>query len=124
MKTLSPMKRKFVTCDEAITLKSQHAKPCADCPFSRGCIKGWLGGSSVNKGELASVDEWLWAAHGESRIDCHTTTNMQCAGAAIYRANVCKDPRDKSLLRLPPDKTLCFASPVEFRNHHEKGKPE
>jgi hypothetical protein len=57
--------------------------------------------------------------HGEAFIDCHCTTNQQCAGAAIYRANVCKSPRDKTLLRLEPDKALVFASSQEFLKHHK-----
>lgn len=42
----------------------------------------------------------------------------QCAGLAIYRANVCKKPRDRSILTLPADREAVFAAPSEFRHHH------
>ena len=44
----------------------------------------------------------------------------QCAGAAVYRSNVCKRPHSLAILRLPADRTLVFASPIEFRSHHER----
>jgi hypothetical protein len=53
-------------------------------------------------------------------VDCHTVSNQQCAGAAIYRANVCKEPRRQELLRLPADKVKVFAWPTEFWAHHRK----
>ena len=43
----------------------------------------------------------------------------QCAGAAIYRANVCKSPRDGSLLKLPADRETVFADKSEFWEHHD-----
>ena len=66
-----------------------------------------------------SVDDWIAEAHGESRIECHTISNQQCAGAAIYRANVCKSVRDPDALRLPADRIKVFGF-GEFRAHHER----
>lgn len=60
-------------------------------------------------------------AHGEVKLECHVLLPHQCAGGAIYRDNVCKSPRDKTLLRLPQDKKRVFSSPQEFLNHHENG---
>lgn len=75
-------------------------------------------------------------AHGEVAIACHTTidgeeTNndgeadwdqpglLQCAGAAIYRSNVCKSPRDPHVATLPRDTDLVFGM-GEFIPHHDR----
>lgn len=104
------MPRQFISADEAIPCDHQPTKPCADCPFARTAIAGWLGNMTV--------DEWIKAVHGEAMIDCHTLIGPQCAGAAIYRGNVCKLPHDKDNLKLPADRKIVFASPMEFRSHH------
>lgn len=101
------------TYREAKPAKKQHTSPCSDCPWARKSLAGWLGANTV--------DEWLAAAHGDARIDCHTISNQQCAGAAIYRANVCKLVVDPTILRLPAD-TMRVFSFREFRTHHERDK--
>jgi hypothetical protein len=106
------MTRQFISSDEAPRSNVQHMRPCTDCPFARTALPGWLGS--------ASPQEWLVVLHGEERIDCHAIRGPQCAGAAIYRANVCKRPRDKTLLALQSDRTLVFAGPSEFLRRHEK----
>jgi hypothetical protein len=105
------MGKQLVTADQAKPRKTQHKSPCSDCPWARKSIPGWLGNMTA--------DEWLQAAHGEALIDCHTISNQQCAGSAIYRANVCKSPRRADLLRLPADKIKVFSF-GEFKAHHEK----
>lgn len=75
-------------------------------------------------------------AHGEEPIACHTSIPdsdespddvflgwdepgaLQCAGAAIYRANVHKSPRDSAIAILPADLETVFGF-GEFREHHE-----
>ena len=78
-------------------------------------MKGWLGSMSA--------DEWVAAAHGEDVVDCHALKGPNgpwtCAGIAIYRANVCKSPRDPNALRLPADRELVFSNPMQFKEHHE-----
>lgn len=103
---------KLVTIDEAVPCDKQHTKCCGDCPWARDSLKGWLGGESI--------ENWLAEAHGEGQIPCHTLKGPQCAGAAIYRANVAKLCRDKANLKLPPDRDRVFATPTEFREHHER----
>lgn len=105
-------KRRLTTIDEAVLAKRQHTKPCHDCPFLRDSFAGWLGGMPIK--------EWLAALHSETVIDCHTKkgVNIQCAGAAIYRANVCKLPSHEEILVLPVDRELVFATPMEFIGHH------
>jgi hypothetical protein len=107
------MKReKGLTCDDAVQADKQHTTPCSDCPWAREALNGWLGGSTP--------EEWLACAHSDQVIPCHVIDNMQCAGAAIYRANVVKSPRDPDCLRLPKDRVKVFASPAEFKDHHDK----
>lgn len=106
------MKRQLISTREAIPAKSQHKKPCSDCPWARTALNGWLGSNTA--------EEWLHFAHGEAEVECHALTGVQCAGVAIYRANVCKVPRDPDQLRLPADRTAVFANPREFLEHHAK----
>jgi hypothetical protein len=105
------MSGQLKTYQDAKARKIQHKSPCSDCPFARKSVRGWIGGMSV--------DEWLVAVHGEGMFDCHTVSNQQCAGAAIFRANVCKSPRREDVLRLPSDTVRVFSSSQEFRWHHE-----
>lgn len=105
-------RRQFIGGNEATVSSRQHKRPCSDCPWSPNSLAGWLGDMTAQ--------EWLAAAHGEARVDCHALIGPQCAGMAIYRANVCKLPRDPEQLRLPADRTLVFAGPVAFRDHHTR----
>lgn len=77
-------------------------------------------------GPLAA-DEWSKAVHSEAAIACHKTiTNQewddpgmrQCAGAAIYRANVAKLPINPSIARGKPDHERVFSFDSEFIEHH------
>lgn len=106
-----PMARKLVTSDEACVARGQHRKPCADCPWTRTALSGWLGAQSAT--------QWLAVAHGEAQVECHTALGAQCAGLAIYRANTGKRPRDPDVLQLPKDTRRVFATAQEFRAHHE-----
>lgn len=103
--------RKFTCDDDRLPTSTQHITPCAGCPWTKHSLKGYLGGYST--------DQWIEWAHGERVIDCHNTTNHQCAGAAIYRANVAKSARNPLILKLPKDATLAFSSPKQFKEHHE-----
>lgn len=105
---------KFIVSEEALVAKRQHTAPCSDCPWSRKCVRGWTGPNDVAT--------WIAAVHADERITCHTRKqpngeHWQCAGAAIYRSNVSKNPRDKSLLLLPANTKLVFTW-GEFERHH------
>ena len=104
------MKRQLISSDEAVQADRQHTQPCSDCPFTRDALNGWLGG--------ASIDDWIRTAHADALVPCHVIDNQQCAGLAIYRRNVCKAVRPP-LLVLPVDREKVFATPMEFRAHHE-----
>ena len=99
------------TTDDAKNTKRQHVKPCDDCPWRRKSIPGWLGGHTAT--------DFVLMAQGEAKYMCHAHPNQQCAGMAIYRANTCKSPRDKTILRLPADKKVVFDWPTDFMEHHK-----
>jgi len=103
-------RKQLVTYDQAVRARRQHTKPCSDCPFARTALPGWLAG------ELP--ENWVRMAHGETRFECHTRIGAQCAGSAIYRANVVKRVHDSETLSLPADKERVFATPMEFLEHH------
>lgn len=105
------MGRKLVSGAEAVEAPVQHKKPCSDCPWSRDSLPGWLGSDTA--------EDWRAMAHGETKVFCHCISNQQCAGIAIYRANVCKAPRDSSQLKLPSDHKAVFSTPNEFMEHHK-----
>lgn len=95
-------------------------EPCNDCPWRRAAKPGWLG--------PYEADLWLEIIHGESPIACHKTipagsgwgeNTQQCRGAAIFRANVCKSPRNPSIETGPRDIERVFQTNDEFKNHHE-----
>ncbi len=100
--------------DQARTVTTQHKSPCSDCPWARKSLAGWLGSLSPRY--------WISVILGDGKVDCHTRVPMQCAGAATFRANICKSPRDRSVLQLPQDKVKVFSAPEEFMKHHTNGK--
>jgi hypothetical protein len=105
------MGKKFISSEDAVQAKCQHTTPCSDCPWRRDSLNGWLGG--------ASKEEWIQVAHGDQVVPCHTLKGAQCAGLAVYRANVAKLPYPPNL-KLPKDKELVFAMPNQFLEHHSR----
>jgi hypothetical protein len=101
---------------------TQPTKPCKECPFSREIQPGALGGSAP--------EVYIGQAHGSFWLPCHmhsefddpnwksNTAKPECAGTAIYRANV-YGKLDTSLLVLEPDREAVFATPAEFLAHHK-----
>lgn len=89
----------------------QHTVPCKECPWRRKACPGWLGSDY-------SRDKWLHVAHGDDAVECHKSSKHDCAGMAIFRANVYKRPREG--LILPKDHALVFSNDAEFKAHHEK----
>lgn len=103
-------------------------KPCKACPFSRACPPGKTGGSDPAI--------FVGQAVGPFWLPCHQTQNFkdpnwkndmsvrQCAGAAIFRANVGVAESiaavAEQLLRLPADTGLVFHSFAELLAHHRQ----
>lgn len=93
--------------------------PCDECPWRRNSARGWLG--------PLSADDWLALAHADAPIACHKTIEVseqwtdatrQCAGAAIFRGNVCKSPRDPRVAVLHADRDRVFGWNDQFKAHH------
>lgn len=101
--------KQLISSDESVVGKKQHTLPCSDCPMARSALPGWLGS--------ASPQEYSNLAHSDEIVDCHVISNMQCAGMAIYRRNVCKWVVDGGL-KLPKDTDIVFANRMEFLDHH------
>jgi len=74
-------------------------------------------------------------AHGEAAIACHKTIvstdengegdwadpkMRQCAGVAIFRSNVFKEPRNPQITTLPADHEKVFSWNNEFIEHHTR----
>lgn len=110
---MATRKGQLILSCEAKPRKRQHKSPCSDCPWARKAVAGWLG--------PLTPEEWVELAHSECREYCHTTsTNHECAGLAIYRANVFKVLRDPTAFQLPADRVKVFGSPAEFLAHHKQ----
>ena len=102
---------RLIATGERPPAKMQITKPCTDCPMARTALNGWLGGSSP--------EQYRRLAHSDARVTCHVHGNVQCAGMAIYRRNVCKRVEPPGLV-LPADTATVFATPMEFLEHHTK----
>lgn len=101
-------------------------KPCDECPWRRNALSGHLGPETSEK--------WCDIAHGEGPVACHKTIKRvndegygewddpaikQCAGLAIFRANICKSPRNPEIVVYPADHETVFSWDNEFIEHHD-----
>lgn len=98
--------------------------PCAACPFSKAVKPGALGGSEP--------ETYIGQAHGPFLLPCHkacdfddpdwkvkTIDTPQCAGAAIFRANIgVADKMPPAIHALPPSDAV-FTSEAAFLAHHK-----
>ena len=50
-------------------------KPCGNCPFTKNCMKGWLGEKRMT--EIIKSDSFV----------CHKNTKLQCAGHMLLLGN-------------------------------------
>lgn len=99
--------------------------PCNECPWRRAAWAGHLGPHTA--------EEWVEMAHGEGAIACHKTIRAeveadwsdeglrQCAGAAQFRTNVFKSPRNTQIaVAASRDTETVFAWNDEFLDHHNR----
>lgn len=104
-------------------MKKSLKQPCAECPYRRKSLPGWLGADSP--------EGFMGTTMADHTMPCHMTVDYerknwratlpdaeQCAGAAIFFANICKLSRDPDRMRLPADRENVFATPMEFVEHH------
>lgn len=93
-------------------------RPCRQCPWRLGSAPGYLGPHDART--------WVEMVHSDVPIACHMTIKTsgswegakQCAGAASYRANAEKRPRDP-LVAWGPKRDDVFSRPHEFVRHHD-----
>lgn len=104
-------RRRLIAAGQTPPAKVQITRPCTDCPMARTALNGWLGG--------ATPAEYRQLAHSDAIVACHVHGNVQCAGMAIYRRNVCKRVEPPGLV-LQADRAAVFATPMEFMAHHER----
>ncbi len=105
--------------------------PCRECPWSRTTPPGGNhpGGSPVET-YIGQVNGPFWLAchmRYEKGVDAKDQTPgraPECAGAAIFRANVgLSDKLSQRLHRLPSDTKKVFADFAEFMAHHKQIMP-
>jgi len=101
--------------------QESRSTPCAECPWRRASVPGHTG--------PVEPESWVNQAHADGPIHCHQTIAehdmslddsrlRQCAGAARFRANVCKTPRNPTAAKGPADREKIFVSNKEFLDHH------
>lgn len=102
--------------------QAERKTPCDECPWRRNSVPGHTGPSEPQN--------WVDQAHADGPIYCHKTITeadmsmddprlRQCAGAARFRANVCKSPRNPTAAQGPADRENIFTSNQGFLEHHE-----
>jgi hypothetical protein len=105
---------------------SHCIKPCKGCPFRRDITPGALGGGVVETYIGQAFGPFVLPCHSASDYDPRTTTaaDPQCAGAAIFRANVgVAGLMPKGIHSLPADPVAVFADAAEFIAHHTGADP-
>ena len=100
----------------------QPTSPCSDCPFSRLIKPGTLGGSAPTVYVGQTIGPFLLHCHLAQGYRFKETDGFavaQCAGAAIFRANIgVADQLPDELHRLPADHDAVFSSHAEMMAHH------
>lgn len=105
--------------------RPQPAAPCRQCPFARDVTDETL----VKGG--APPEVYIGQARGPFMLPCHMDPHydqkdcgldqLQCAGAAVFRANCgWSDLMPPSLLRAEPDTEKVFANPAELLARHRR----
>lgn len=132
-------------CDERLEhekrtgwIKAEEAKvkkcvnePCPECPFNRKVKPGTLGGSPVQVYAGQINGPFVLACHMHVNFDdpnwraeLNYTNTPQCAGAAIFRANLGVSHRMPAALpRLPANHEQVFSTMSEFVEHHQPDMP-
>lgn len=91
--------------------------PCANCPFRKDCLKGWLGERRAQ--EIANSDSFV----------CHKNTQLQCAGHMILLENGNTFWRMMQIFNIQiifdqEKRSLIFDTVKEFINHHKTKKDD
>lgn len=84
-------------------------KPCKDCPFRKGALKGWLGKERAE--EIAEAPLFV----------CHKNTSLQCAGHMIMSGHDNEFVRIAAALKENLNlkgQALVFDDKKDFIDHH------
>ncbi len=98
--------------------------PCPACPFSRAVAPGALGGSPISKYVGQIIGPFVLPCHKHCDFDDpqwreKSIETPQCAGAAIFRANLGVNKLlPPALHKMPEDRETVFGSLTEFVQHH------
>ncbi|MBP7662271.1 MAG: hypothetical protein KA770_00180 [Shewanella sp.] len=85
-------------------------KPCAQCPFRKDTLKGWLGGERMS--EILAQDSFV----------CHKKQHLQCAGHMLINGNDNGFVRLANRLGIELDlsgKEMVFETLEDCVSHHE-----
>lgn len=86
-------------------------KPCADCPFRKDTLKGWLG--KVRMSEILERDTFV----------CHKKTHLQCAGHMLIKDDDNQFVRMAKVLGIELElsgRELIFDSEQDCIEHHKE----
>lgn len=110
-------------------MKKDRTKPCAECPFKRHSLPGYLGADNP--------EDFIVKTMADMEMPCHMSVDyedpaweeslddaQQCAGSAIMFSNMCKRSRDPRRAKLPADRETVFSRPEEFLAHHTQKNHE
>lgn len=111
------------------TMKPPAKRACRECPWRRASGPGFVGPNDP--------ETWVSIAHTDLPVACHMTipedyeyvdeddpeirSMRQCTGMATFRGNICKSPRDHTVVALDPDRVTFFGRGPEFIEHHTIG---
>lgn len=99
-------------------------QPCNACPYIKTVIPGATGGSDP--------EVYIGQGHGPFWLPCHKNCDFsnpnwkdnyqvqQCAGAAIYRANIDRSDLMPGSLHKLPKNAKVFGSPEELYAYHKQ----
>lgn len=99
-----------------------RTKACGSCPFSMTCKPGELGGSPITVYLGQIVGPFVLPCHSQKGYEGNDTPieAEQCAGAAVFRANIgVADMMPEMLLSLPAlSDPNVFPTLTSFIRHH------
>jgi hypothetical protein len=114
--------------DDPQPLKPPPKKPCAECPFKRTSMRGYLGADDVEHFYDRFKHDQVMECHLTVDYDREDKTYLEqiadgevsyCAGALIMMANQLKRTRDPDRPIMEPDRDNVFTWEKEFTEHHD-----
>lgn len=109
-------------------MKISHTTPCAECPWRKASLQGYLGGwEPYDYADTVSLNT-IPACHCKDKGALHPETAF-CAGAASVMANACIMPHEADpsqegaveMVKAVGRRDDTFAHPKEFYEYHSHG---